>query len=366
MARPALHEHRCAGGVAARTFLTMGAALLGAGSACSVDVSLEGKRCPCAEGYECDVAQDRCVQQVCEPTFTTSGFSAMWSTPNTIQYGWVPEGAAEDFLRYEIVVAENEADLVSRQGTARVIGPETHPELAFYLRPQGGVPVDRTMVLDLAPGTFYVARLFATDIRQCAFASELLATRTSDAATAQIALFDDVIPSGAYALPPEGVVVEDGEIVYTPANDPLCAPEEGADPVCGPPVRVQGLDVVLSQAGPEAPGLSGGTFARAFLEIRVRNEGEVHSHISEVSLWPDGCSDQDGIYELAGFTLAANETYQSIQVPLTELSRVGDGAPLTFGVLDVMAGGTSICGVAIGAQWNKAGRAVVDHMLVRY
>lgn len=344
------------------------ALLAAAASGCAVDVSLEGKRCPCSEGYVCDEGLNRCVLKTCDPTFTVTDFALGWATPNTLFYRWVPTGAEADFLRYEIVVAQNEDDLATRTGTARVYGPDQNPELAFYGRPQTSTGiVDYTMARDLEPGTFYIARLVATDVGQCAFASEVVASRTQDAATSTISLFEDDVAPPAYALPSEGMEVTGGELVYTPAHDSLCTPTPGADPVCGPPVRVQGLAVVASQTGPETSGLTGTTFPQAFLEVRVANRGEVDSHLSEVSLWLNECNGEANLYELYNISLAANDTYQILQVPLSVLRSVdGTDTPLEFSALDTPAGGTAICGVAIGAQWNKTGQASVDYFRIRY
>jgi hypothetical protein len=337
--------------------------VVGGASTCTVDTSLDGKRCPCVDGYVCDEPLGRCVRQTCAPSFAIEHLEVEWATPNTIAYRWEPLGDDEDHLQYELLLAENEDDLFTGSGTARRLTLATHPELDFAHRP-GAQGLQRSMARDLEPGTLYLARVVAIDDSLCPFRSTVLASRTADEATAAIALFEDTIAPGV-ELQPEGVVVEGGQVIYTPNADPECTQVEGSDADCGNPVRLQHLDVIASQTSPESPGLSASSFERAFLEMRVANRGELGSVSAELWIWPDGCAG-GGLYQLDNFTLITAEDHQIVQVPLSVMLRESDGAPLTFAALDIDNGGSPICGTAIGAQWNKLGQVLIDHIRIRH
>lgn len=332
-------------------------AALGA-AACSVDVPIDGKRCPCAEGYECDVPLDRCVPAACDGAVRAADVEASWTTPNALALRWRIEGPPADLLRYEVLVAENEDDLFTRGGSARLVTAADSPELGAT------PPATSVVVRELSPSTAYLARVVAVDVRQCSAASAVAGASTPADATGYVALFEDAVTPPAYASPAAGLTVEGGELVYTPADDPECSPTPGADPLCGQPLRVQGLSVPLAQVL-EAPGVTDKTFARAFVEVRLENTGDHDSPFSELSLWPNACAELGEIYELAGFGLTARPGYQVVQVPLAALVD-SSGQPLTFGVVDTSASGTPLCGFAIGAQWNKSGRVRVDRVRVRY
>ncbi len=331
--------------------------------ACSVEVSLDGKACPCADGYRCDDPVGRCVPDDCTPAASATLLEVRWTTPSSIALRWQSSTPSEDaLLGFELVVAENEEDLFARTGTARVIDQDEYPELDAALS-------DGTSIIrDLRPDTLYVMRVFAIDTAECASGSNVVSIDTPADAHGYLDLFADTVAPPAYTSPPDALRVEEGHLVYHPEDDPECAPAPGADPTCGQPLRVQGLDVGLSQDVPEQPGLQPQDFSGAFVELRLENLGDVPSRFGELSLWLAGCSDASTIYELAGFTLAARPGYQLFQLPLREFlrSEAPEPDPLTFGLLDTQAGGTSVCGFAVGAQWNKTGGVRIDHVRVRY
>lgn len=344
---------------------TLSLAWISWASGCVIDASIDGKRCPCAEGYACDEDLDLCVLTTCEPSFRVTDFDAVWATPNGIYYRFTPTGDEADFLSYTLVIAETKDDLRTRSGTARVLDAGSNPELAHYRRPQtGGELMDSTLARNLDPDTVYVARLEATDARQCAFSSPVVATRTPSDASASIWLFEDQIAGSSFPL--MGLSLMDGELVYTLADDPTCSPAPDADPICGPPIGLRNLSLNVIDGGAEEPKLQASNFESAFLEVRVANEGEIDSHISEMWLWLAGCAGDANLFEFRNFTLPASDlgapvrTYQTIQAPLRFLEN-GSGQPLTLAAF-----ATPICAAAIGAQWNKTGRVFVDGIRIRY
>ena len=208
-----------------------------------------------------------------------------------------------------------------------------------------------------------------TDATGCTAASNVVGAQTPPDADGYLDLFTDAVPSPGYTAPTSGLVVQGGQLVYTPADDPECEPVPGADSICGQPLRIQGLSIPLAQTSEERPGVDDASFGRAFLEIRMENVGPLPSSFAEVFLRFDGCNPNLlHLYELAGFTLPARPGFQIVQVPLAQLYRAGVSprVPLTFSTVDQRATGTALCGVGIGAQWNKGGQVRVDHIKIRY
>jgi hypothetical protein len=348
--------------------LVAAAAISIAVGGCMIDASIEGKRCPCAPEYACDPVTDTCVRELCSPVVTVSDFRAEWATENTIAFHWTPEGTEQDLLQYELVVAETEDDILTREGTARVLDPATDSDLAFFARPGSTQIVDRAYARDLAAGTTYLARLLATDVHRCTAPSTVVAKRTADAALSEVVLFHDTLPPGAALAPQVGLVAVSGRLQYTPADDPECVPDPGGDPLCGQPVRLQelALDVSEDPANPEGPARIGAsTFGLAFLEARVANHGDLDSHFSELWLWLNGCESFADLYEMPNFTLPADETYRTLQVPLSYLFNE-TGRELTYADLDTSQSGASVCGFGLGAQWNKTGMVWVDEIRIRF
>jgi hypothetical protein len=338
-------------------------------STCAIEVSLDGKACPCADGYRCDEALNTCFKPTCSPKVEVKDLQAEWATPNTIAYRWTSAGEETVFLRYEMILAENREDLVGASGSARTITPSTNPEFSFYLRPQtDGAKVETTLVRELSPSTAYVARLFAIDSAGCAFGSNLVTIQTPEEARASIWLFENSVDAG-YSRPSMGLDVVDGELVYTPANDMECAPMANSDPVCGQPIGVQDLERDIAAGGSEDVRITASNFGSAFLEARVSNVGEFDSHISVLWLWFNGCPSDDtrGValdnYRFDEFTLPAlpDRSYETIQVPLSALHSVDDGSAFSFARIN-----SPLCGSVVGAQWNKTGQVRVDWVRIRY
>lgn len=347
---------------AALVALAVACGSLALAAACTIDVPLEGKRCPCAEGFVCDDPIDRCVPHICDPALTVADLTVMWATPGAIALRWAPAGDTS-VASYEIVLAETLDDIAARAGTARVVGSEENPELGTFTTSPW------TIVRDVAPAKAYLARVVARDATGCTAGSNVASVQTPPAATGYVDIFTDTVTGPAYTSPERGFAVQGGALVYTPADDPECQPVPGADAICGQPLRIQGLSIPLAKTSDERPGLDDAAFARAFVEIAIENTGALPSTFAEVFLRFDACNpDLVHLYELAGFTLPARLGLQIVQLPLSQLAQAGVSprVPLTFGVVDQRGPGTALCGVGIGAQWNKAGRVRIDDIKIRY
>lgn len=342
---------------------------------CTVSASLDGKKCPCVDGYVCDEALDQCVEQTCEPAVTVTDLSAAWSTTNHIRFRWQVEGSADDFSRYELVVAESKEDIASRSGTARIYDASTNPELGGLVRPQVGGVVDGTTAQGLDPATSYVAQLQAVDANLCTFGSSVVARSTLPTLAGLITLFRDEVPVGAELAPgPPALELvttgTEGHLAYSALDDEDCTPDtldlEDVQAVCGQPLRLRNLDMDVSRdpAQPAANALRENSFGTAFLEMRVSNVAPVHSWFSVIWLRFDDCATEEEIYRWDGWTLRSDGDYATVQVPLAEL---GNGERmLTYADLDNQAAGTPLCGFAIGGGWHKTSEVQIDDVVIHY
>jgi hypothetical protein len=340
---------------------------------CTVDVSIEGKQCPCVDGFVCDPALDQCVRQTCEPKVTVADFEAAWATSNTIRWTWTPQGEPDDLLRYELRLAETRQALATSD--ARIYSADDNPELAGYLVPIVGGVVDATWSDDLEPGMSYVAQLRAVDDELCEYGSDVAAEATLPALPSTITLFRDELPPDAELAPAAITVTPDGSgsgahLAYSALTDDECNPDvpdpEDVRAVCGQPLRLRRLDrsIVRDPGQPAGGGLEESSLASAFLEMKVSNVAPVDSYYSVMWLRFGDCFSEDLLFRWDGFAFRSDDAYVTLQVPLRILEN-GDG-PLTFDPIDTNGSGQTLCGVAIGAGWHKTSEVRVDDIVIRY
>ena len=331
---------------------------------CSVDVDLSGKHCPCGPGYTCDPVQNLCVTgPSCEPKIRVEDFQAAWSTSNAIYWTWDPQGLEEDFLRYEMVLAQTAEDLASRTGTVRVYSPDVNPELGGFTRPrtEGTNDVVRgTLTDEIQPATSYVGRLLAVDDDLCAFSTDIVGKGTTIELPDEVVIFRDDPPPG-YPLPSSFGPVDDTtgggrHLEFRPSEDPECAGEP--DSTCGQPLRYQSMDLDLG-------AISRGQFEDAFLELRIASNASVHSYYSLVWLWFDDCADS-GSFRFVPFTIRSTGDYQRLQIPLRAFPNDLDASPLTHAVLETDEAGTPLCGFGISGAWQLGSTIRIDDMRVRF
>ena len=333
--------------------------------ACSLEpIDVSAKRCPCAQGYECNVAIDRCEpngEPTCAPAVTVAGFRGSWATANVIRWDWEPSGDRDSFVRYEIEIAEDPMDL----GTERavVFGPDDNPELGGYvLQRTGGADdvVTHTMTDGHVPRATYAARIVAVDTSLCEFRSEVFAVTTTLDPPEELVLFRDASSPGS-PFPGTIRIAGDGTdafLEHDPSSDMECiASGEG---VCSQNLRFLGI-------GASGSAISAGEFANtAMLEVAVANDTDLPSFFSRVWIrLGDG-----RIFRLEPFTFRNRPDYRVLQVPLREL-RDGENA-LTHADLQA----SPIDEVNVGGQWSRCaeaeaapctgGRVRIDEARIRY
>ena len=281
----------------------------------------------------------------------------LWATPNAVAIRWGRTGG-ESFLRYEVLLAKSKDDLADEVGTFRRVNAIDNPEL------DDAAPEPWAIIRELDADTLYFIRIRAVDLGECGAPSEVFSAKTPVDAFGYISVFEDTVTPPAEPGPAPHATVENGMIVYRPANDPTCMPSAGGDSGCGPPVRITGLALDLAQEA-EEPGLKPDSFDDAFVEIIVENLGEFPSNYAEVNLRLAGTD----FFEVAGFTLPARTGQQVVQVPLREMRNNSTGEVLSFSHIDTRSDpppGFPLEQMAIGAQWNKTGEVRVDRMRIRY
>ena len=345
-------------------------------AACTIDVSLEGKQCPCLEGWDC--VNDECVRSVCEPTITVSALSPTWATAHDVHWTWEPNGAADRFLRYELWIAQTEQDLASRSGTARMFGAADNPELGTYVVPVAGDVVMATITRGLESGTPHYAQLVVLDVDQCPHATDVVARTTAPEPQNSITLFADALPAGAEMAPepPALQLTTDGDVhlEYHALEDEDCVPAdanlEDVKATCGQPLRVRGFsaDVAHDPGNPTLVRLTNGLFVDAYLEMRVQIEAPIPSYYSTVWL-ANGATClpfevETSIFRYEGFTLPNGPAGVTVEVPLSALAF--ESTPLTYSALDPQAGGTPLCGFAVNGTWHKTGIVRVDDVKLRF
>jgi len=349
--------------------------------ACVIDASIDGKGCPCADGYICNAA-DMCVRKTCDPGVVASSFAPAWATSHSIGWTWKP-GASEDlFVRYEVWVAETKEDLAARTGTARRFGKEENPELGGYRLRVATDLVSSTITRGLEGGTTYFAQLIAVDVRDCEFASERVQRSTPPEPQSSIDLFKDGLPAGAETgpAPPAYQVADDPaggmHLVFDVYADDECVPDEmdfnDVKATCGQPLRVRGFsaDVSHDPSNPAKEALEPGTFVDAYLAMEVDIDAVVPSYFSWLWL-ANGASclpaeNPDHIFRYDGAFTIPNGKPTTIELPLSVLENVepGSARPFSYDEIDAQGSGSALCSFALGGSWHKLGVVHVDDVAI--
>ncbi|MEZ4226307.1 MAG: hypothetical protein R3B13_35505 [Polyangiaceae bacterium] len=282
--------------------------------ACSVDTPLEGKRCPCIDGYICNPATNTCVERTgAMPAPSTllgvADFQAAWATPNQVFWTWTSDGAKEDFARYEVWIATSEGDLLA--GKVTRIGPEVNPELGRYTLPRTGAAEDfvrATLTDGLAPDTPYVAQLVAVDRVGSAALSDVALITTSLEPVVDVPLFADAAP--AWTVPDcvqttaQMSFSGSSHLQYTvQCSDDGCSP---GGPTCWSAPSIA-YDADFSGLGP-------GTFGDAFLEFAMAIDATSHIYWGALVLSGPG-----GAFSTEPVTYRADGKYRVYQIALRAL-----------------------------------------------
>jgi hypothetical protein len=319
-------------------------------SSCTLEpIDLEDKRCPCTDGFVCNVASDRC----CTPAVSVEDFHGAWSTPGAILWQWTPiERDRARLDSYELRLADTVEGL---DAAAMIFGDTTNPELRGFVREGTGGAEDvvvSTMTPGLAPNHRYFARLTAFGANGCHFVSEAVSFTTSaEAATGnEVVLFET--GGEPFEPAPGGMFVRAGD-----AGDQRL---EYRVPACGNARCSENLklngSVVLSTGGGPAPGITeGGLATTAYLELSLEVSKGPHSFFSRVWLQ----FESGAIYQLEPFTLLTDGMPHVYQVPL----RVLRSAERALAHSDLT---TPMTQFNVGGQWPAGGLVVVDDVRIRW
>jgi hypothetical protein len=337
-------------------------------------VDFGAHRCPCASGFTCDEATDRCVQGSSggDGVVRVENLRAAWRTPNSIRWAWTPSAPDNDSLaRYELSLL----DTVT--GETKIFDPSTSPELGFYFiqRSGGAGPVRGMFTSELTPDREYRAVLVATDTGGRTFTSNTAIGRTQIAPIGRIVIVDEDEPLG-YELPGapcysftsgDGAhagthYIERVHVCVGPSDeevdDTRCEPNNAAVPQCWANLRTQ--ETALAQ------DLNENEFELAYLEFAIAIEGSAPSYWSHAGahlLFADGSRSYPTFEEI---TFIPERGYVLYQVALDQMSFVHSGSktpsPITF---EDMAG-SSFDGYRIGGTFANGARIRVDSVSIRW
>jgi hypothetical protein len=316
-------------------------------------LDLGGRACPCAAGYHCDSATQRCLERPSDaPSIEVNNLSVAWVTPNQIRWTWNATGTPDQLREFRLVVGASEADVSTVSGSARTYGPAENPELGRYFLPRTGgeSPVVATTSDGLQASTLYVARLIATDVSGRVSITNFASQRTADPPLGSVLLFEDQNTAG-YSIPSEMSLSTDRPHSGTHDYELVQSCTEAA---CFTYLRRQGLSIDLSPI-PEGSFLTG-----AYLELSVAYGGDVPSYYSAARLWfGDGALMK--LYYYNGFTIAQDDRWHTIQVPLRALVAQDEVTPLVFTEL-----GGGLFEFAVGGYWQNGAQVRIDSLRVWY
>lgn len=326
-------------------------------AACSLDeIELTGRECPCPSELEC--VNGVCVEpggaggSGCSPKIDLQNFRVEWTTPNAIRWAWDAAGTVADFSAYELVVAENEADLATRGGSAAVFTVSENPELGELIMPDSNSPTDdyvRNTISDgHQPKTAYHGQLHALDNAGCAFVTPAVQAVTTDVPTGELELFSDAPPPST--LPAE-YAVSDQE----PFAGSACL--SFTDPSCSAASCYENLKVFLT--GENTAGLlSQNQFVtKAYLELSVSISSNAHSYWSQVWLM---LADTDDLWRLEPMVLRAGGSYRTYQIPLRALTQ--SNVPLDYATFEA----SGISGFNVGGLFTPDSVVRVDEVSVKW
>ncbi len=365
----------------------VGPALAVSAASCVVpSIDLDGRPCPCVDGWVCNPDTMVCertggdgdaddsggsdgttvgettvasggADTASAPAFDVLAFTADWSTPTSIHWAWDVAGEEADFHAYEVWIATSEAALTA--GTdVHVVDDTINPELSRWTL-NNTTDIDAvvgTITDGLQPGVEYFARLHVLDTAGGRTSSPNVAVRSTTSApvSAYVVFADD--PPGGLTLPECMARVDSAPAqasTHHYAHVMRCDPELGTScttggaPECWENLRLQNL-----------PGedlmLGNGEFTDAFVEAWVAIDGvddaAAHGWWSEL-----GIATGDGSWHVyRGLTLRADGTYRRYEIPLTQLGLT----PETFDGI--------VTGFRVGSTFPDATTVRFDEVRIRW
>lgn len=342
-------------------------------------VDLDGRPCPCVDGWICDAVSQTCERDDEEgstgvigtgrtsdgdsssgtaPSLEVVELSADWSTPRSIHWRWEVDGDEASFHAYEIWIATAAEDLEDAS-TATVFDGTVNPELdRFSLVNTMDVDFVRGTITDgLEPNTEYFARLRVLDTAGGSSLSPNVAVRSTAAPpNDELVVFSDAdpVPPGdtlpacmerTDTAPLLGTHHYELTVRCSEGGVSICTDDPAAAVECYENLRVQGLDLPV-------PNIGGGDFADAFLEVSVAvdppDDNLAHGWWSDFSVQAG-----EQWTGLRGVTIRADGAYRLYQIPLTQLGLDVD----TF---------TGVQGFRVGSMWRHAARVRFDEIRLRW
>lgn len=376
--------------------VALAAAFLGSG--CLVEpVDLDGRRCPCAEGWTCSAVTELC----CQPEEFVTDFRVAWATERQIWWAWEPTAPVDaPFNGYWLVITTDPSVLDTYDPTAadppppgtRVFDLETNEELAgLTVTGTSGVDfVRRTITDGLTPSTTYHARLFTLDGASCPWRSDIVTAQTSTSPPNTIVIFDDA-PTASLDAGNDG-----GPRPLVIADDPMpdhdgdrailwdtrtfechCTDAEGRTfvcPRCSGNLKVNDGSAPLTDVAGASSSFEGPE-RRAILELTVSHDGPSPFHFARTWLMlrrpgDAGCGGPCGARFFAEpISMRASGT-QTFQVMLSELVYASDAdrpectesRHLELADLE----GASVCQFNFGSQWPQGTVVWLDDIRIRY
>ncbi len=357
--------------------VALATALLALG--CTVDdIDYAGKGCsaeaPCPDGLTCvsGKCQKAAAPQNCTPAFTVSDFKRLWETPHTVRWTWTPQGTADDFVQYKLVLGTSADELEAARQLALAgdnDGPggsvwtqEDNPELGKYeLQLSGGTDLITATTTDgLAAGKEYRARLLVYDSAGCTFETEPAVALSSQEAAFSFVLFDDQGHPKGDARPPEASVQTDAAKAFE--GDSYIEwpgwPDDGS--VVDGSYENVGMYAIGTDPAQDYPLLD---FSGAYLELAVAIDGAPLAAWGEVRLIfgpSPGVCGNISVSSVHPYVVRPGAGYVVLELPLDQFDVGGNKVDST--ILDAQ----SICEVSVGRAWPIGDSVRVDGIRLRW
>jgi hypothetical protein len=315
-------------------------------------VDLEGRGCPCIDGYEC-------VNERCVPSDGTSSdcligvgsFKASWSTPHSIRWEWEPVGKELDFQEYRIVTGKTPDDAQNATGSARIWTSADNPELGVFTLRRTAVEdlVRHTITDELDPDTLYHAELRVVDSAGCVARSPNVAGKATTDATPKMSVMSDPPVGGWGDLAPTSTGCFQGSGCWSATA--VCPPGEAS---CFTNYERGQIDLDLGS-------MTAGTFATSYIELAFRRDSSTQGWWGVFSLLLGG--DGSVAWTIEPMIFRAGDYYK-IELPLAAFVRIGTRATPTPEALTVAATGGTLSGISIGVELDNGTHAFVDEVSV--
>jgi len=339
-------------------------ALVVATSACTVERErLDDKPCPCAEGYACDPWLNRCRSDLPAAGQIRLGeLRADWTTPNTIRWSWVAEGAPDALQRYELVVGRSPADVMNGKNV-ELFTPDQNPELGRFNLPQTGIgdPVLFTLTDGREPDTEYFAGLFAYDTAlRVSKSTNIASARTALPATQSIVIYaDQVFPPG-FVLPTctesnashtaDGTALHYQLDVACSGTGPLCSGAASSSADCW-------VNLMFTELGVSLAAVKAGPFSRAWVEFSLAIESPIHSYYGEARL-----KFANTTFFTPALTFRADGSYRRYQLALDDFVDIQNaGEPIRAEQMLL-----PLDQFHVGARYVDGARIHVDEVRIRW